>query len=225
MRLEAVQQAMIAAILHGPDQLPGALFTGPRAAALRGMAVHANTISHARLVALEDTFPRTRALLGEAEFNRISRGYLAAGGGAHEPLATIGRDFPDTLAEDAAALARFEWLWLESYHAAEAPALAMADLAGLGEDALLALIVARHPAARLSIPVILDGNAALPMLLARPDAEVVATRASPGMATLFESLAVPNALATLLSLDCDGALPALIALIEAGAITIAGDPA
>ncbi len=45
------------------DHLPDDLFAGPHERVLVGMKVHANTISHARLVALEETFPRTRDVI------------------------------------------------------------------------------------------------------------------------------------------------------------------
>lgn len=78
--LEQVQQSMMQAIALGPDHAPCEFFRDGRAAALRGLSVHANTISHARLVALEETFPRTRSLLGESLFNRLSRGYVECDG-------------------------------------------------------------------------------------------------------------------------------------------------
>ena len=87
--LEA-QAAIAATLLRGPDHLPAGLFAGDRAAVLRGLRVHANTISHARLVALEDTFPRTRDYLGEGEFNRLSRAFIDGGGAQGRSLALIG---------------------------------------------------------------------------------------------------------------------------------------
>ena len=177
---DRAQTAIAASLLHGPDHLPAGLFAGDEAAVLRGLRVHANSISHARLVALEETFPRTRDYLGAARFNRLSRAFIEAGGAAGRPLADIGARFADWLTDPVAAdLARVEWSWLESYHAADAPALALADLAGLGEAALLALAVRLHPAARIvrlasdAAPLVdpdLTGAAAL--LVARPDAEV-----------------------------------------------------
>lgn len=224
MRLDAVQQAMTVAIMRGPEYVPEGLFTGSRAAALRGMAIHANTISHARLVALEDSFPRTRALIGDVAFNRVSRAFIDRGQGAHEPLATFGRQFPAMFRDETAALARFEWLWLESYHAADALALEMANLAGLDEGELLALVLDRHPAARLAPPVSLDRAPALPMLLTRPEGEVRANPASPAMTMLFARLDTSRTVVDLLSHDCGvgEALPALIALVEAGAIVSCG---
>src|SRR3546814_20089502 len=78
--LEQGQAAIAATLLHGPGHLPADLFAGSDAAVLRGLRVHANTISHARLVALEETFPRTRDYLGEEEFNRLSRRFVEEGG-------------------------------------------------------------------------------------------------------------------------------------------------
>ena len=129
--LEREQAAIAATLLQGPDHLPAGLFAGEDAAVLRGLRVHANTISHARLVALEETFPRTRAHLGDADFNRLSRIFVEAGGAEGRALSDIGRDFPGWLDDPLAAdVARVEWAWLESYHAAEAPPLRLADLAG-----------------------------------------------------------------------------------------------
>src|SRR3546814_14023377 len=76
------------------------------------------------LVALEETFPRTRDYLGEEEFNRLSRCFVEEGGAQRRSLSDIGAGFADWLADPRAAdLARVEWAWLESYHAADAPAL------------------------------------------------------------------------------------------------------
>lgn len=143
--LEQVQQAMMHAIALGPDHVPDTLFAGGRRAALRGLAVHANTISHARLVALEDSFPRTRLLLGETAFNVLSRAFLEAGAGT-QTLALIGRNFPVWLAgrdqpPGATDLARFEWTWLQCYHAADSPALSLSELAEIGSDEIADIVL------------------------------------------------------------------------------------
>jgi hypothetical protein len=150
--LEQVQAAMMQALDHGPEFLPNHLFAGTHARILAGMKVHANTISHARLVALEDTFPRVLALLGHARFNEHSQLYLEQPGVTARTLAGIWETFPAWLAtcgETCAAvdLARFERLWLEAYHAEDAVPLRLADLAGLDEQALLKVAIAAHPSA------------------------------------------------------------------------------
>jgi len=50
--LERQQAAIAATLLRGPAHLPADLLAGGDAAVMRGLRVHANTISHARLVAL-----------------------------------------------------------------------------------------------------------------------------------------------------------------------------
>lgn len=241
MRLEALQRSMMAAVDHGPGHIPEGVFAGGHAVALRGLAVHANTIFHARLVALEDGFPRTRKLLGQEEFNRLSRAFVETATAKAEPLAEIGRRFPDFLFTDgrypqAGALAEFEWAWLESYHAADADALGLADLAGPSEDMLLAVQLECHPASRMldavaavalesEMPVIAD---AAMILLTRPQAEVRVAPATDEMTVLFGLLGAPRAVGGLFlaareaGVEQQHIMPALIALIECGALTRSG---
>ena len=227
--LEPGQAAIAATLLRGPAHLPPNLFAGGEAAVLRGLRVHANTISHARLVALEETFPRTRAYLGDEEFNRLSCRFVEEGGAGRRPLNDIGETFAERLADPRAAdLARVEWAWLESYHAADALALALADLLALGEAGLLSLPVRLHPATRV---VVLSSDAApltdpafasdtRALLVTRPDAEVrlfaieQAAAAAIGMAQ--EIAHIGNLIAHLAEQHPDGGA-AIAALIEAGA--------
>ena len=227
--LERAQSAIAATLLQGPAHLPTDRFAGSDAAVLRGLRVHANTISHARLVALEETFPRTRDYLGEREFNRLSRLFVDEGGAENRSLNDIGADFADRLANPRAAdLARVEWAWLASYHAADAPALALADLLGLGESGLLDLPVRRHPAARV---VVLASDAAplvdpafasetRALLVTRPDAEVrlfaIEPAAAAALGTAQEIAPIGNPIAHLAEQHPDGGA-AIAALIEAGA--------
>jgi hypothetical protein len=227
--MHEAQAAIAATLLHGPAHLPAGLFAGGDAAVLRGLRVHANTISHARLVALEDTFPRTRQHLGEAEFNRLSRAFVDAARAQHRALADIGAAFPDWLADPLIAdLARVEWAWLESYHAADAPPLAFADLAGSDEAALLGLLVRRHPAARVvslasaAAPLVDPGFASDvgALLVTRPGAEVRLSAIHPAAAAALagagEFSPLGNLIAPLAEIHADGGA-AIAALIGAGA--------
>lgn len=227
----------------GPAHLPDGIFARGRDRALAGMKVHANTISHARLVALEDTFPRTRALLGAELFNEYSRRFLHPPGETARALALIGGRYPPFLAEVGAArgavdLARFEWCWLEAYHAAEAPSLKLGELAGLAGDALMAVTLDRHPAAFVDefdamvleligreVPGLVEAKA---ILLTRPDAEVLVSPATAEMAGIFALLDAPSSIGNLFvrctepaannRLEPEEFMPALIALIEAGTL-------
>lgn len=247
LMLETAQAAMMRALDGGPDELSEGLFAGSYGRVLMGMKVHANTISHARLVALEDTFPRTRTLLGHDRFNERSRQFTGLPGATAQPLAGIGRDFPGFLAEhgepdSTVDLARFEWLWLEAYHAAEALPLPLAALAGMNEGALLEIEITAHPAARILRPdrAIVDligeevpglGDAAA-ILIARPHADVLVSPATAAMVRVFGRVMDPgeirptigNLFAGLTEPDCkdrlspDDFMPALVALLEAGVL-------
>jgi hypothetical protein len=191
---------MQAILAHGPAALPPGLFAGAPDRILLGLATHANTISHARLIALEESFPRLRALIGEEAFNTQTRSAIEDGVGIRQPLASIGRDFPGWLAARGAppvevALAQVELAWLESYHAAEGDALVAEGLAGLDQGALLAQSIAAHPAARLcrALPKIWQvlemEHASEPwLLIARPDADVSLHPATAAMASMFCAL-------------------------------------
>lgn len=231
----------------GPAYLPEELLVAGRMRALLGLKVHANTISHARLVALEETYPRTRALLGHEKFNEHSRRFLDRPGATAHALARIGEDFAAFVdatgeARAAADLAVFEWAWLEAYHAAEAPVLALADLAGIDEGALLDIMLARHPAAHLlhldravhwligdEVPELCDAHA---ILLARPHAEVLVSPATSRMSAIFEQLEAPVSICNLFEACAEPVpgdqpppvdiMPALIALLEAGALRRVG---
>lgn len=185
LSLEAAQANFIATINDGPDALDESLFGGPIDRVMLGLKAHANTISHARLVALEETFPLTRQALGDAQFNQLSRIYAETPEARASDANTIGKPFPDFLQARQAdqpitELAIIEWAWLESYHAAEAVPLVLDDLAPLSEAALLELIVGWHPATRIipisgalpdALPELYSENAAA-ILIARPDADV-----------------------------------------------------
>lgn len=227
--LERHQSAIVDALLKGPDYLPPYLFAGSHDHVLRGLRVHANTISHARLVALEDTYPRTRALLGEAVFNQLSRAFVASGGAEGQSLSNIGADFSLWLAAPAADVARVEWAWLKSYHAADASALALADLVGLDAAALLDLRVRRHPATQVvrlqsdAAPLV---DAAFPtgteaLLVTRPDAEVRLFASTAADAAILDDAKqfapLGNLIARFAELHGDGGAK-IGALITAGAL-------
>lgn len=179
--LSDAQGNFIETINDGPDRLDPTLFAGPPDRVLLGLKAHANTISHARIVALEETFPLTRRHLGEAAFNLAARDFGETATARASDANRIGLGFPHTLSDPCASeLAQIEWAWLESYHAAEAVAITLGDLGTLDEATLLALRVAMHPAARLVFvtqPIAaalaeLAGQQPSAILAVRPNADV-----------------------------------------------------
>jgi hypothetical protein len=185
LSLTEAQANFINTINQGPAALDPALFAGPIDRVMLGLKAHANTISHARLVALEETFPLTRREMGDAEFNAMSREYAETAAARSADSNAMGGEFPAFLRTHDVALglcelAEIEWHWLESYHAADIEALSANDLAGLDEATLLDLPVAAHPSLRLirvtqPLAAALEGLAGLtPAAIAtiRPEAEV-----------------------------------------------------
>jgi hypothetical protein len=235
LSLEAAQANFIRTINDGPNVLEPNLFEGPIDRVLLGLKAHANTISHARLVALEESFPLTRAHLGEAEFNRLSRDFVETEAARASDNNLVGKGFPDFLSANSSAseLAQIEWAWLGAYHAAEADALELSAIAGLAEDKLLGMTVAWHPATWL-VPVSaapspqLELGAERPaaILIIRPQAEVrllpIDTATVPIATACQKSATIGNllALAAEQSGITDPAGPVLT-LIGAGALVAA----
>ena len=231
------QARVIACLQKGPAHFPAGLFTESRERALLGLKAHANTISHARLVALEQAYPKLHEHLGHDIFHALSRAYIEQDHVLACDINGIAAAFATFLAGqgcDAGSvdLARIEWAWLESYRSAEAEPLALGDIAGLAETELLALPVAAHPAMRL---VTLSGPlpAALPemaatdpagLMIARPQAQALfhpLNAAERAVAIKIDDCAtMGNLLNRALELgDESSAMQQVMMLIRAGALT------
>jgi hypothetical protein len=99
--LADIQNSFIATINDGPSVLDPELFAGPIDRVLLGLKAHANTINHARLVALEETFPLTRKHIGDEAFNQLSRDFVETDAARCCDNEGIGRPFPDFLRKQA----------------------------------------------------------------------------------------------------------------------------
>ena len=211
------QLAMQATLAFGPGHCPPDLFEGSVAAIIRGLKAHANTISHARHVALEETFPKLRDAIGAGAFHQTAVHHLDDPAVLGRPLDRLGEGFERHL-DDAHArdLARIEWAWLDAYNARDAEALTLSMIAALTPEALVEIEAAPHPAARLVVHEAHKGAT----LVTRPEADVVLAPLDPAAAALFASLEQPRPLGALLA-DADPT--AVLALISAGALTAQGD--
>lgn len=244
--LEGGQEAMMAALDHGPAHLPQGLFAGSRERVLAGMKVHANTISHARLIALEDTFPRTREVIGHDRFNAHCRLFILQPKVTAAALTEIGAQFDTFLRETGESdgvvdLAGFEWFWLQAYHAADAAPVALDALTGLAPEILLNQALVRHPAAcagrfaqpvhdliGTEVPGLAEADA---ILITRPHADVLVSPASALMADLLTAAIKPVTIGNLLAdlnepLDdeaarVDAIMQSLANLVNAGALIAA----
>lgn len=199
-----LQRGLLRVLLDGPAHVSTVRFGHDADRTLMGLRVHANTISHARLVALEDTFPRTRAELGVEAFQALSRSYLDAGHGL-DRLDLIGLGFPDWLAGSCVdgrvvTLAHLDRAWLESYHAAEQKPMTWLDVQACADaDAVLGLSIGWHHALRVVdvthglADTFADGvggpgdPAMVALATVRPDAEVTVVGLSAPERCLLET--------------------------------------
>ncbi len=159
-KLSKVQENFIATLNEGPQILDPDVFEGPIDRIMLGLKAHANTISHARLIALEESFPMTREELGHDIFNAISRDYIELDHVKAHDNAQLGLHFEQYIRPKYEAhiadLAAIEWAWLESYNAAEANSLSLEQLSEFDEDTLISQHVIWHPSLRvipLSAPI------------------------------------------------------------------------
>lgn len=214
---------MRSALAFGPDHCPPDLFSGPVDAIVRGLKAHANHISHARHVAMEETYLRTRDLLGAEAFFDAAESHLDRAAALRAPMAGIGSSFAEQLTGPARDLAMVEWAWLEAHGAADAPAFDLAAIAEASAEAVVSSIVSLHPATRrvdLAHPAEFTWEGA-PMpaatiLVTRPRYDVLVTAIDPSTALLLAQLAVPHALGDLLERDP----AATTTLVTAGALMV-----
>ena len=220
MQLETIA-AMRSALALGPDHCPPDLFAGPVDAIVRGLKAHANHISHARHVALEETYPRSRASIGNEAFHRAAEIHLVDQVVLRRPPACIGIGFADHLSGAARDLAAVEWAWLEAHGAIDAPAFDLAAIAGLSAECAAASIVSLHPAARRAelgyASVFAWEGSAMPaaaILVTRPRFNVIVTGIDRSTLLLLDQLDRPQTLGELLERDA----AATTMLVTAGAL-------
>lgn len=241
LSLKQIQANFIATINDGPDALDPALFSGTNDRIILGLKSHANTISYARLITLEENFPRLRTAIGEPQFNLLSRAYCDTSTARASDANHIGAGFADFLqSQNIAAeyidLARIEWAWIESYHSNDAEPIHLSDIAALDESAVLALSIATHPACQMvqitaslfslitELGAIEKGNF---ILLTRPDNEVRLHAISSAAANLITAAQQKTTLSNLIAIASEQADEAIaqqsiLMLIGAGAFVKAG---
>ena len=206
-------QREFAAGLTG-DAVPSGVVGPDGAPSPRRFSVYRNNVASTLIEALGDNFPLCRSLVGERFFDAMADVYRRE----HPPRSPIlfryGDTFPDFAAAFAPArsvpyladLARLEWAWLQSHHAADAVPLDAGALAAFAPDALAALKVTLHPAlaiVRSRYPIVsiatrlradddlagLDLTEAQDALLTRPALDVALRLLPPGAFAFIEALA------------------------------------
>ncbi len=194
MRFEATIRAFAAALAE-PSAAPPAMTRGRLGAPdARRFSVYRNNVAVGLIGALEARYPVARRIAGDDAFRALARAYIRAKKPRSPVMIAYGEDFPEFVASCEGAepcladLARLENAWVEAYHAADAAAATIGDLAELSPDLLPGTRIAFHPAARIlrfSTPAASlwasaqSGGPAAPIdgspedaLVTRPDADV-----------------------------------------------------
>lgn len=152
------QRALATAMMGGVSDIAEHVI-GDAIRAEQRVQVYANHFRISLLEALANTFPVTRALVGEAFFAQTARAFIAAEQPRSPVLARYGGGFPSFLASqpDLGAhnylpdVAAFEWALNVAYFAADTALLRPEDLPDPDDVARLRLWL--HPSAqRLSTP-------------------------------------------------------------------------
>lgn len=146
------------AALFAPDRSVPAVVTGPRGKRAEARYnVYRNNVTVSLIDALASIFPAVERITGTDFFRAMARFHLRETPPTSPLLFEYGRSFPDFIDRyDHAAdmpwlsdVARIERLWLDSYHAADAPALRAEMLSNVPPEKLDGLVFTPHPATRL----------------------------------------------------------------------------
>lgn len=150
--------AAFSAALLSPEAETPALVTGPHGKrADKRYAVYRNNVTVSLIAALASIFPAVERITGPDFFRAMARFHVRETPPTSPLLFEYGQDFPAFIDRYEYAqtmpwlsdVARIERLWLDSYHAADAPALAADALSAVPQEALGSLIFRPHPATRL----------------------------------------------------------------------------
>lgn len=123
-----------------------------------GLSVYRNTITSGAVDALAATFATVLLMTGEEWFRAAAREFARANPPADPALVSYGAPFPHWMADFSPAsdapyladIARLDWLWWQSWSAADSPLLDPAELAALPPDGLASITLGLHPTLRLA---------------------------------------------------------------------------
>lgn len=231
------------ASLLSPTAPTPAFVTGPRGKqADKRYDVYRNNVTVSLIAALASIFPAVERITGPDFFRAMARFHVRQTPPTSPLLLDYGRGFPDFIARYEYAadmpwlsdIARIERLWLDSYHAADAPALKPDAFSSVSPEALETLTFTPHPATRLissahpAITIFAMNRGSGPItrvedrpedgLITRIDDEVIVRLLAPGRGSFLHALldgrclasAVAAAFEAAPSFDLTGAIGEMI---------------
>ena len=235
------EAAFAAALLDPGRPTPDWVVRPDGQPAPKRFAIYRNNVAVSLTEALQTAFPVVRKLVGEAFFAAMAGAFLRDQPPQSRIMMLYGDEFADFLSvfPPVAQLAylpdvaRLEQALRQSYHAAEAPAIAPDVLAAMPEATLVRSRLTLAPALRLirspwPIHAIWRANGqggpaprpgAEDVLILRPDFDPIPKLLPSGGGTFVAALAAGATLAEALSSSPDIDLPAILTLLlDGGAI-------
>ncbi|NVK33365.1 MAG: putative DNA-binding domain-containing protein [Rhodobacteraceae bacterium] len=202
-------------LLDSEADIPAGVIGPDGKAAPKRFSVYRNNVMVSLIEALEQNFPAVMKMLGPGYFKALSKLYVET----HPPQSPVmmwfGSSFPDfidtfeplALYPYLGDLARFEWAWLQAYHAKDAEIFDPGVLSDLGADALAELTFDLHPSVRIvqsKWPVLslaeanrfgtrsvdsIEIEGGEDVLISRPALDVIVFRLKPGAASFLIGIA------------------------------------
>lgn len=156
--LASLQQGFAEAILTDDLPVPRGLRVPEGSALCDRFDVYRANVAVTLTEALRSSFPVVSSLVGDDFFSAMAASFASTALPRSPVLLAYGREFPAFIAafEPARLLpylpevAQLEWLWLESYHSAEAEPLALSNLGCVRPDQVPQLRLTLHPSVRFT---------------------------------------------------------------------------
>jgi len=155
----SIHAAFAAALINPQAECPSGLASWNGSDPAQRFAVYRNNVLASLIGALVDTYPVCQAMVGEAFFRAMAAQYVHTEPPASPVLVNYGETFADFVASFAPAsglpyladLVRLEWCYVQAFHAADATALPLTELACLlGDESRLARVsFSLHPSLQI----------------------------------------------------------------------------
>ena len=146
-----------AALLDPDVPVPDGIGGPVGAPAKKRYGVYRNNVVVGLMEVMRSAFPSLLALMGAENFDKVARNFIAVSPPKSPMMQHYGDGFAEFLENFApvakspflADMARAERAFLSAWHARDADAASIHDIAGVGESDLPDLVFEPHPAARL----------------------------------------------------------------------------
>ncbi len=157
MSAASSQSEFAAALLDPAATLPAGVTTMRGSADAARFDVYRNNVMVSLITALEQKFPVSRKLVGDAFFKQMARGFIRQERPRSPLIFQYGDGFPEFIDDLETTrgvpylgdVARLEVLWMRAYHAADATPLDIAAIAGTDPEILVGSGIVPMPSASL----------------------------------------------------------------------------